>query len=100
MPRASAPTRPKSAIGPQLRLWLTLIGVIGFRGPLPPAFDPPAFEPGALAPAFFPAPPTGASLGLPPGFVLDGRVVPPPCCVLMLMWPRHMGWSGKIGPGA
>jgi len=168
MPSASAPTRANRMIGPQLRSWLTLIGVIGLRAPpLPPALvapgrpgvprpaagraplaapvrvpapllaeepalaaepalpDPaePALpdaaeaalagepglpeepeepeEPESVAPPSDPDFSTGASLGLPPGFVLDGRrVPPPPCGVLMLMKrPRHMEWSGKSDPG-
>src|SRR5262249_22867843 len=127
MPSASAPTRLNRMIGPQLRPWLTLTGVIGLRPPpLPPALAAPGRvllavlgrvllvgeaigEPlapppdaGFLAPdADFPVPDpdfsTGASLGLPPGLVLDGRrIPPPPCGVLMLMKrPRHIGWSGS-----
>src|SRR5262249_58246484 len=123
MPSASAPTRLNRMIGPQLRPWLTLTGVIGLRAPpLPPALAAPGRVllaalgrvplvreaiGEALAPppdVDFPAPDVdfpapGASLGLPPGLVLDGRRSPPPCGVLMLMKrPRHIGWS-EIGPG-
>src|SRR3954447_6230830 len=109
IPRAITPTRANRAIGPQLRPWLTLIGVIGLRGP--PLFFPgvflaevperagPALRAGA--PAFFCAAPAAAeSFGLPPGFVLADRLVlPPRCGVLMLMRPRHVVVKEFADPG-
>src|SRR3981189_3106135 len=107
MPRDRIPTRLNRMIGPQLRLWLPFTGVIGLRPPpLPPLAAPgraplagPALAGPALAAAGLAAEPdfsTGASLGLPPGFVLDGRrVPPPPRCVLMLLGPRLSGGQGN-----
>src|SRR5689334_18654614 len=73
IPTAIRPTMANSAIGPQLRPWLTLTGVIGLRGP-PPAFLPGVFLAGPLlrtgVPLFFGVVPPARGLALPPGLAL------------------------------
>src|SRR5215216_6014149 len=83
MPSASAPTSPKSTMGPQLRPWLTLTGVIGLRGPLPPAPGRAPFAALALAapPALAPLA-AGPALALPPVLALAPVLAPPPVLAL------------------
>src|SRR3954453_13799064 len=101
MPTAISTTTPASAIGPQLRLPLTLPGVVGLR-PFPCGRAPgrlPDLDPVDLAPADL-APADLAAGGLPWPDVLstltvDGTLSGPG--VLMLIVPRQS--DGKVGPG-
>src|SRR2546429_2491209 len=86
MPTASSPTTVKSAIGPQLRPWLTFTGVTGGR---PPPLPPPALVGVADLLAGL-APVAGRE---------DGRRLPPVCGLLMLMGPRRDRY-GQGCPGA
>src|SRR2546429_5638034 len=77
IPAASSATAVNSAMGPQLRPWLTLTGVIGGRPPPLAAL----FDAGALADVDLPA-------GLAPAAgLVDGRRLPPVCGLLMLIGP-------------
>lgn len=94
MPAASTPTATKSAIGPQARPWVTLTGVTGLRGPLPPARGEPA---GLPEPAL--APDAGRpAAGFLPVLTTVGRRSGPPG-VLMLIVPRQVGRSGEWRAG-
>jgi hypothetical protein len=98
IPTAISTTTPATAIGPQLRLPLTLTGAVGLR-PLPPLPGaPPGREPGR-APADL-APVDLAAGGLPwpdvlSTFTVDGTRSGPG--LLMLIVPRQS--DGKVGPG-
>src|SRR3954452_18802345 len=90
MPPASRTTTPATAMGPQLRLPLTLTGVTGLR-PLPPLAG--VRLPGLVPPVF-------CAGGLPwpdvlSTFTVDGTRSGPG--VLMLIVPRQ--FDGKVGPG-
>src|SRR4051812_36405538 len=93
MPMAISTTTPATAIGPQLRLPLTLTGAVGLR-PLPCGRPParlPGFDPADLAPVGL-APDGLAAGGLPwpdvlSTFTVDGTRSGPG--VLMLIVPRQ-----------
>src|ERR687897_218716 len=79
MPIAITATAMNSAIGPQLRPWLTLTGVTGLRGPLPP---PPLVRPPPGRPPPGPPPPRAEGAFDPPARPADPPGRPAPATAL------------------